>query len=201
MPRNQGASALEHRLDKALRLFWAKGYYDTSIEALGARAGLDRARIYGGFGNKRKFFEMILKRYRGTYIARWFTPIDHPGAGLAEIETFFEQFRNLPAPADSLGCLMCLTSSEVSPHVPSVERIVSHFLDDLRSLMRAACANARARGEVRAGADPDHLADYLVGAVLGFWAMVRSPMPRTAIVHYLDRVQAFLGDLRTDGDA
>jgi len=178
-----------------MQVFWAKGYYETSIETLRTRTGLHRAAIYGGFGNKRKFFEALLGRYRATYIARWFAPLEAPTAALAEIEAFFRQFRDLPPPASRLGCLMCLTSSEVSPHIPSVERIVSRFLDDLHSLMRAACVNARKRGEIRAAADPDAVADYLVGAVLGLWAVVRSPLPRDAIARYLDGVLIFLRGL------
>jgi len=49
---------LTARLDRATQVFWEKGYYDTSIETLMTRAGLHRAAIYGGFGSKRKFFEM-----------------------------------------------------------------------------------------------------------------------------------------------
>jgi len=190
---------LEGRLDRAMQVFWAKGYYDTSIETLMTRTGLNRAALYGGFGSKRKFFEMILGRYRATYIARWFAPLEAPNPAFAELEAFFRQFRDLPAPAAKLGCLMCLTSSEVSPHVPSVERIVSRYLGDLRTLIRKAWANARDRGEVRVATDPDLVADYSVGAVLGLWAMVRSPMPRDAIAHYLDGVLSYLRSLRPVG--
>jgi len=196
MPRTRRGSQLEERLDKAMRVFWERGYYDTSIEDLRARTGLHRAAIYGGFGNKRKLFETLLDRYRATYIARFFTPLEVPGAGLSQLEAFFRQFQNLQEPEARLGCLMCLTSSEVSPHVRSVERIVSRFLDDLRSRIRAACMKARDRGEVRATTDADLVADYGVGAVLGLWALIRSPMPRGAIDQYVNGVLIFLQGLR-----
>jgi len=199
MPRIHRDVETERRLDRAMQVFWARGYYDTSIETLRARTGLHRAAIYGRFGSKRKLFETLLGRYRATYIARWFAPLEAPDAAFAELEAFFRQFRDLPPPAARLGCLMCLTSSEVAPHVPSVERIVSRYLDDLRFLIRAACVNARDRGEIRAATDPDLVADYSVGAVLGLWAMVRSPMPRDAIAHYLNGVLRSLGSLRPVG--
>jgi len=186
----------EERLDKAMKVFWEKGYYDTSIEDLSARSGLNRDDIYGGYGSKRKLFEMFLVRYRATYIAEWFTPLEMPDATLLQVEAFFQQFQDLPDPANKLGCLMCLTSSEVSGQVRSIERIVSRFLGDLHSLIRAACVRARERGEVRPTTDPDQVADYAVGAVLGLWAMVRSPMPRSAIDHYLNGVLTFLRGLR-----
>ena len=199
MSRIHRGLQLEERLDRAMRVFWEKGYYDTSIETLRARTGLHRAAIYGGFGNKRKLFETLLGRYRSTYIAKFFAPLEVPDAAFAQLEAFFRQFKDLQEPEGRLGCLMCLTSSEVSPHVRSVERIVSGFLDDLRSLIRAACVKARERGEVRPTTDCDLVADYGVGAVLGLWAMVRSPMPRGAIAHYVNGVLTFLRDLRPAG--
>ena len=200
MSKVSGSPKMEERLDRATRVFWEKGYYDTSIEALSERSGLNRDAIYGGYGNKKKFFEMLLTRYRETYIARWFTPLEKPDATILQVEAFFQQFRDLPDPADKLGCLMCLTSSEVSGQVRSIERIVNRFLGDLRSLIRAACVRGVERGEVRPRTDPDAVADYGVGAVLGLWAMVRSPMSRGAIDHYVNGVQTYLRGLRPTTD-
>ena len=53
----------EDRLDRAMQVFWEKGYYDTSIEDLMQRTGLHRAAVYGEYGNKRSLFET--RRDRG----------------------------------------------------------------------------------------------------------------------------------------
>jgi TetR/AcrR family transcriptional repressor of nem operon len=196
MRKTPRASPLEEKLETAMTVFWEKGYYDTSIEDLMERTGLHRAAIYGGYGSKKKFFEMLLRRYRATYITSFFVPLETPEASLAQIEAFFRQFQDLKGPPARLGCLMCVTSSEVSQQIRSVERIVSDWLDDLRSLIRTACANALKRKEVRPATDPDLVADYAVGAVLGTWAMIRSPMPRDAVVRYLDGVLTYLQNLR-----
>src|SRR5260370_7980702 len=52
----------EERLDQAMRVFWEKGYYDTSIEELMGRTGLHRAPVYGEFGSKRRLFDATLPR-------------------------------------------------------------------------------------------------------------------------------------------
>jgi TetR/AcrR family transcriptional repressor of nem operon len=180
-----------------MKVFWDRGYYDTSMERLMASSGLNRAAIYGDFGNKRKLFEALLVRYRAIHIAEWFVPLEMPDAGLAQIEAFFLRIGDVEGlPRGRSGCLMCLTANEVSPHVRSVERIVSSFLDDLRRLLRAACVRARERGEVRSTTDPDLVSDYAVGAVLGFWGLVRSPAPRSAIDHYVNGVRSFLQSLK-----
>ena len=190
----------EENLDRAMRLFWEKGYYDTSIEDLMARTGLHRAAIYGKFGSKKGLFEALLTRYRAKVTAEKLAPLQLPDAALAELKQFFRQFRDSQAlPSARLGCLMCLTAAEVSPHDPSIARIVSSYLDELRGLLRRACINARARRQVRTGTDVDQVADYLAGAVLGLMSLARAPAPRGAVTHYLDGVLQFLNDLRVKG--
>jgi|SRR5712664_2628288 TetR/AcrR family transcriptional repressor of nem operon len=187
----------EERLERAMRVFWEKGYYDTSIDELMGRTGLHRAAVYGEFGSKRRLFEATLARYRETVISGFFEPLAGPDAALGDIERFFLGLHDAAAgPEKRLGCLMVNTASEVSPHVQSVARIVSSYLGDLRVLLRRACVNARTRGEIRSGTDVDQVADYLVGSVLGLWTLGRSPAPAAALRHYVDGVLGFLDGLR-----
>ncbi len=51
-------------LDKAMRLFWRKGYLDTSIDDLVSETGVGRSGLYGTFGGKRDLFFAALTRYR-----------------------------------------------------------------------------------------------------------------------------------------
>lgn len=197
--RSQALS--EDNLDKAMRLFWEKGYYDTSIEDLMAGTGLHRAAIYGTFGSKKRLFEALLTRYRAKVTAERLAPLKSRDAALAELKQFFRQFRDARGmPAARLGCLMCLTAAEVSPHDPSIARIVSGYLDELRGLFRRASMNARGRGQVRPGIDVDQVADYLAGAVLGLMTLARAPAPRAAVIHYVDGVVDFLNGLGMKGE-
>jgi TetR/AcrR family transcriptional regulator, transcriptional repressor for nem operon len=191
----------QDRLDEAMLLFWEKGYSDTSIEDLMARTGLHRAAIYGQFGSKKKLFKALLARYRANVTARRLAPLKASGAAFAELKQLFHQFRDTQAtPVGRLGCLMCLTAAEVSPHDASIARIVSSYLGELRVLFRRASVNSRRRGEVRSGIDVDQVADYLTGAVLGLMALARAPAPRAAVIHYVDGVIDFLNGLQPKGE-
>ena len=188
-----GRRPATERLDRAMVVFWEKGYYDTSIDVLVSRTGLHRAAVYGEFGSKRRLFEATLWRYREKVLPALFAPLARPDAGLADIDRFFRGIHHAAAgPKKRLGCLMVNTASEVSPHLRSVARIVSSYLGDLRVLLRRACVNARTRGEIRSDTDVDRTADYLVGSVLGLWTLARSPVPRTVLEHYTDGLVALL---------
>jgi TetR/AcrR family transcriptional repressor of nem operon len=185
------------QLDRAMGMFWERGYYDTSVDQLVTRAGLHRAAVYGEFGSKRRLFEACLGRYREKVIAGFFAPLASPDTGLDDIERFFRSIHDAAVrPQRRDGCLMVNTASEVSPRIGSVARIVSSFADDLRALFRRALTNARKRGDVRAGTDVVKVADYLLGAVFGLWALARSPAPARALRHYVDGVLGFVDGLR-----
>ena len=193
-----GGSRSDERLDRAMDVFWERGYYDTSIDELIGRTGLHRAALYGEFGSKRGLFEAALRRYREKVIGTLVASLARPDAALADIDRFFRRIhRAAAAPEKRLGCLMVNTASEVSPHIQSVARIVSSYLGDLRALLCRACENARTRREVRTDIDVDQVADYLVGLVLGLWTLARSPAPATARRHYLHGVLGFLDGLRS----
>src|SRR5258708_37176397 len=102
----------DHRLHRAMKLFWRREYFDISVEELGARAGLDRAAIYGKFGSKQKLFEALLGRFRDRVTARNLEPLEAKGAGLAAVEQFFNQFRDMRRKTDRrLGGLLCRTAA------------------------------------------------------------------------------------------
>jgi len=190
-------SRSEAKLDRTMDVFWERGYYDTSVEELVRRTGLHRAAVYGEFGSKRRLFEASLRRYREKVTAELFEPLAQLDAALADIERFVRGIHDAATrPEKRVGCLMVNTASEVSPRVPSVARIISTFLDDLRRLFRRACNNSRLRGEIRPDIDVDQVGDYLVGSVLGLWTLARSPAPPRAIAHYVEGVLAFVDGLR-----
>jgi TetR/AcrR family transcriptional repressor of nem operon len=191
-----GRARSEDGLGRAMEVFWAKGYYDTSIDELMDRTGLHRAAVYGEFGSKRGLFEATLRRYRERIISTWVAPLAGPDAARAEIDRFFRGILQIARAEKRRGCLMINTASEVSPHIGSVARIVTSFLDDLRGLLRRACVNARTRGEIRSGTDVDQVADYLVGSVLGLWTLARSPAPAETLRHYVAGVLGSLDGLR-----
>jgi TetR/AcrR family transcriptional regulator, transcriptional repressor for nem operon len=185
------------RLDRAVDLFWERGYYGVAVDELVTRTGLHRAAIYGEFGSRQRLFEAALRHYRETVVARFFAELEGPDAGLAAIERFFLTiYRAAVRPKKRIGCLMVNTASEVSPSIRPVAHIVSCYLDDLRALFERACLDARARREIRRGIAIDQVADYLVGSVLGLWVLARSPASTLALQHYVHGVLKFVAGLR-----
>ena len=56
-------------LDKAVRLFWQRGYEATSMADLVAETGVAAASLYAAFDNKAGLFAAVIERYAATLAA------------------------------------------------------------------------------------------------------------------------------------
>src|SRR6266566_10166481 len=54
---------VDEALDRAMRLFWRKGYQATSVSDLTTAMGIKRASLYAAFGSKEALFRKALERY------------------------------------------------------------------------------------------------------------------------------------------
>lgn len=54
----------EKVLEKAMKVFWKKGYYATSMQDLVDGMGINRASLYDTFGSKEELFDRAFQRYR-----------------------------------------------------------------------------------------------------------------------------------------
>src|SRR5438045_69567 len=58
-------------LDRAMHVFWAKGYEGTSLSDLTRAMRINRPSLYAAFGNKEQLFKKVLDRYMNGPVA-WF---------------------------------------------------------------------------------------------------------------------------------
>src|ERR1700693_4126605 len=54
---------LDQALDRALQVFWRKGYEGTSLADLTGAIGINRPSLYAAFGDKETLFRKALDRY------------------------------------------------------------------------------------------------------------------------------------------
>ena len=173
-----------------MRLFWEKGYADTSMADLVEATGVSRYGFYTEFGDKDALFETCVVRYSQTVIARGLGPLEAPDAGLAEIEAYVDGLMRTVRTGTRRGCLIGNTATGgLVPTDGVAAQIERHY-----ARMRAAYHNALSNA-VRAGdlaGDPDALADFLVGVVNGCLASLRAGVPDASIQAFLDHARESL---------
>src|SRR5260370_10885940 len=55
---------VDEALDRALEVFWARGYEGATLPELTRAMGINRPSLYAAFGNKEQLFRKALDRYR-----------------------------------------------------------------------------------------------------------------------------------------
>ncbi|MBL4707017.1 MAG: TetR/AcrR family transcriptional regulator [Flavobacteriales bacterium] len=60
----------EEVVEKAVHLFWEKGFHATSMQDIVDTLGINRASIYDTFGSKRELFNLTIDRYKNQNVER-----------------------------------------------------------------------------------------------------------------------------------
>ncbi|MFA6177132.1 MAG: helix-turn-helix domain-containing protein [Phycisphaerae bacterium] len=162
-------------LDKAMKVFWRKGYANTSIEDLVSATGVSRYGLYDEFENKHGLFLAALDRYQDGVLGMLFGIVERPGASLVDIRDYFAKLVELSSSeSGKLGCLMAACASEVAPHDKRTANKVEKYRVRLHLGFRNALSNAKVAGELPAHFNVVPVADFLTGVMQGLSVMARS---------------------------
>src|ERR1700737_5635229 len=97
---------IDQALDRALQVFWRKGYEGTSLSDLTKAVGVNRPSLYAAFGDKEALFRKVLGRYLDGPAAYTQEALKEPTAR-AVIERLLRGAADLnTAPRNPGGCLM-----------------------------------------------------------------------------------------------
>lgn len=149
-------------LATAMRVFWERGYEETSISDLTQAIGIAPPSLYAAFGDKRRLFEEAAARYAdepsGTVVARG---LAQPTAREAVETIFREAAREYARPGHPRGCFI---TSE-----PGLAELRTRS----RAAIRARIARGADAGELPPDVDVDALAGYVAMVISGLSARAR----------------------------
>jgi len=150
-------------LNQAVELFWERGYEGTSLADLEAHLGLGRQSLYNTFGDKQTLFLKALERYQRQIAEGALGQLHAPGAGLAEIRSFFRSsVKALTAPGPRRACLVTNTILERGSEDAEALLRCNHARAGLERAFRRALTQAKSRGELAERLDVEATATLLV---------------------------------------
>jgi TetR/AcrR family transcriptional regulator, transcriptional repressor for nem operon len=154
-------------LDKAIDVFWSKGFEATSIQDLVGAMGINRGSIYDTFGNKTKLFSLALSRYQIDAPSQKLLDNADTGNPRKEIEDFFNGLLNRHGPEEKRGCLITNSIVELAN---LDERIAVHFKRHIKNLEDALYTLIRRGqeiGDITPWIDPRSLARTILASAQG----------------------------------
>ncbi len=161
-------------VDRAMNVFWAKGYDSTSISDLTEAMQINKGSLYNAFGSKKALFTQALLKYdrenRQASIKQ-LEAMDDPVAAIrALFDSLIAQSR---ADTERKGCLLVNTALDLPNHTEEVQRMVTAALKDFEQFFLRTIKRAQARGQVPAGLDAREAAKSLLTQVVGLRVLAR----------------------------
>lgn len=133
---------LDEAIDRAMRVFWSKGYEGASLDDLLQAMEIGRGSLYKAFGDKRSLYHAALRRYDAEVIGRSVRELRHgAGDGKARITRMLLGVGDAAENgAERKGCFLCNASVDQAPNDPEVAAAVRASIERLDAAFSEALA-------------------------------------------------------------
>src|SRR6266480_5535904 len=152
-------------LERAMHVFWAKGYEGASLSNLTQAMRINRPSLYAAFGNKEQLFRKVLDRYVDGPLAYFGKALTAPKARDVIEQIFFGAARMASDPRLPAGCLM--VQGALACGDASVRNEVAARRAAAEVALRRRLQRAKREGDLPKNSDPADLAQYVVTVVRG----------------------------------
>ncbi len=170
-------------LEKAMDLFWAKGYNGTSVQELVDNLKLSKASMYEAFDGKHGLFMATLHNYRKR-VKNNLALLEEMPSPKAAIRISFESIiEEVTDKRHRRGGYLTNTAIEMAPHDAEVEQWVIDSMTDYELLYKKLLQKAIEKGEIKKVIDIDNTAYYLTNTLQGL--MVYSKVKQDKAKLYL----------------
>ena len=152
-------------LERAMHVFWAKGYEGATLSDLTRAMRINRPSLYAAFGNKEQLFRKVLDRYVDGPLAYFGKALTAPNARDVIEQIFFGAARMASDPRLPAGCLMvqgALACGDASVRKETAGRRATSEVALRRRLQRA-----KREGDLPKNSDPAELARYVMTVLQG----------------------------------
>jgi len=131
-------------IDRAVEMFWTKGFDGSSLDDLVGGLGISRSTLYNSFDGKDGLHESALDRYLERVERVIVEPLRNGTEGVADLLAFIDLVGTVLAATDMpAGCLV-LNEIAASRNTAAVDR----YLNGMRDAVGASLSRAAMLGEI-----------------------------------------------------
>lgn len=152
---------MDEALDKALEIFWKRGYEGTSIGELSERLNINKPSLYAAFGNKEELFKKALSKYTAGPVSFIREVINEPTA-LKVAEAFlYKSAEFLTDPQHPKGCMIVQAALSSTENSDLVKDLLIGYRAEYERFLAERFEKAKKEGDLSNEIDPEYLAKYL----------------------------------------
>jgi AcrR family transcriptional regulator len=169
-------------LDKALQVFWARGYEGASMAELTEALGINRPSIYAAFGNKEELFRKTLTRYLAGPAAFVGKAMKEPTARQV-IEKFLLQavdfFSDKSTPN---GCMIVQGALSCGQGSSNIQQELVAYRASIETTLAKRFELAKAQGNLAEDVNTKQLAKYIATIHQGMSVQATSGATREELI-------------------
>lgn len=173
MPRSKEFDP-EQVLDRAVEVFWRKGYCATSLRELLDAMQISRQSLYDTYGDKRGLFLKALARYRSWLESGFADTAGRPDAGLREVRAIFHLTLERTTSSRMRSCMLANAAIELGLDDPETRQMVRGHLMFVETCFLRALDNACKRNELTCTVDLRSQARHLCNSLHGIGVLARA---------------------------
>lgn len=122
-------------LKKALELFWAKGYSETSMQDLVDHLGLGRGSLYNAFGSKKELFIEVLEYYDVFRKQTLINTLEYSTIKETMQRFFYSLVDRIIYDDEKKGCLFVNTSTQKTIEEDGISEIINKGEEELLEIL------------------------------------------------------------------
>ena len=177
----------EEALDRAVLVFWDKGYEGASIEDLRQAMGINPPSLYAAFGSKRKLFIAAIDRYATTYGSRPFAAFCLEPDVRKAVENLFESsIRCTTEKGKPRGCMIANVATVEAPRDTEVRNKLTGIFARTDEAIASHIREAQEHGLALGVDDPKMLANMVVSVTHSIATRARSGASRKELCKLAD---------------
>jgi AcrR family transcriptional regulator len=139
---------MDDALDKALRVFWKRGYEGTSIAELTDKLGINKPSLYAAFGNKEQLFKKALGSYALGPVAFVMEVVNEPTARKVA-ESFLEKAAEALTSANNpKGCMIVQGALSCGEEAEGAREMLIKFRKGYEDLLAKRFEKAKQEGDL-----------------------------------------------------
>ena len=161
-------------IDRAMEVFWAKGYEAASLADLMKAIGINKGSFYNAFGSKRALFIKSLVKYEREQrhdILLEFEQLDDPVEAISRL--FDELIKQSFSDAERKGCFLVNTALDLPNHDSEIQKTVKDGLKGTETFFEGQIKLGIERGVIPEHIDAKLNAKGLLTLLVGLRVLAR----------------------------
>jgi len=162
-------------LNKAVDLFWLKGYNGTSMQDLVDALGISRSSLYDTYGDKHTLFLKALESYQTSASGKVCSIVSSDKPAKQAIKELLEFITyELIKDKNHKGCFMVNAEVEVAPHDAEVSQVICQNDRQVEEAFYKVIKKGQESGEITTRRDARALTRFIFNNVKGMRVTAKS---------------------------